>query len=160
MAGTQDHFATRGITLIEPPRPAIDFSLKDVEGQPVQLSDFHGKVVLMNFEATWCPSCRAQAPKLEQLYQRPQGQDFVMLSVHLQERPSTVNAFRQEHGMSFPAVIDADGAVSERYGGQFIPITYLIDREGRMVGRTVGPKAWDSDTATELLVSLINQPRR
>jgi hypothetical protein len=50
--------------------------------------------------------------------------------------------------------------VSERYGGQFIPITYLIDREGRMVGRTVGPKAWDSDTATELLVSLINQPRR
>ena len=55
--------------------------------------------------------------------------------------------------------IDADGAVSERYGVQFIPTTYLIDREERMVGRTVAPKAWDSDTATELLMSLINQPQ-
>ena len=55
--------------------------------------------------------------------------------------------------------IDAEGAVSEPYGVQFIPTTYLIDREGRMMGRTAGPNAWDSDTATELLMSLINQPQ-
>jgi peroxiredoxin len=158
-AGMPERFAALGITPIEPPRPAIDFALKDVEGKLVRLSDLHGKVVLLNFEATWCPSCRAQAPKLEQLHQRLKGQDFVLLSVHLQERPSTVKAFRQEHGMNFPAVIDADGTVSERYGVQFIPTTYLIDRAGRMVGRTVGPKAWDSEEAKDLIVSLINQPQ-
>ncbi len=80
------------------------------------LSDLRGKVVLVNFEATWCPSCRAQAPKLEQLYQMLQGRDFVLLAVHLREDPKTVKKFRREHQMSFPAVIDADAAVNERYG--------------------------------------------
>lgn len=158
MAGIQDRFAPLGLTPIEPPRPAIDFALKDVEGQLVRLSDLRGKVVLVNFEATWCPSCRVQAPKLERLHQRLQGQDFAVLSVHLQERPSTVQAFRQEHGMSLPAVIDADGTVGERYEVQFIPTTYLIDHAGRMVGRTVGPKAWDSEEAKDLMLWLINQP--
>ena len=124
------------------------------------LSDLLGKVVLLNFEATWCPSFRARAPKLEQLHQRLKGQDFVLLSVHLQERTSTVKAFRQEHGMSFPAVIDADGKVSERYRVQFIPSTSLIDRAGMMVGRTLGANAWDSDEAKELKLSLINDPPR
>lgn len=160
IAETLDRLTALGIGPWTPPSPAIDFTLKDMAGRPVRLSTFRGKVVLLNFEATWCPSCRAQAPKLEQLHQLLKGTDFVLLSVHLRERPNTVKAFRREHGMSFSAVIDADGNVSEQYGVQFIPTTYLIDRAGTIVGRAVGPKVWDSEEAKELLLSLINQPTR
>lgn len=158
MAGVEDRLTSLGIIPWTPPSLAMDFALKDVEGKPVRLGHFRGKVVLLNFEATWCPSCQAQAPKLEQLHRQMQGKDFVLLSVHLRERSKSVKAFRRDHGMSFPAVIDADGNVSERYGVQFIPTTYLIDRAGMIVGRAVGPKAWDSQEAKELMLSLIDQP--
>jgi len=156
-AGVEDRLTSLGIMPWTPASPAMDFALNDAEGTPVRLSQFRGKVVLLNFEATWCPSCQAQAPKLEPLHQQMQGQDFVLLSVHLRERSKRVKAFRRDHGMSFPAVIDADGKVSERYGVQFIPTTYLIDRAGMIVGRAVGPKAWDSQEAKALMLSLIDQ---
>jgi hypothetical protein len=92
--------------------------------------------------------------------QAMQGQDVVLRSVHPRERPGTVRAFRQQRTRSLPAVIDTDDAASERDGVQCIPTASVIDRAGRMVGRTVGPKAWDSDKVKALLVSLIHQPLR
>jgi thiol-disulfide isomerase/thioredoxin len=124
-----------------PNHPAPDFTLVDLAGVPVQLSDLRGQVVLVNVWATWCPPCRAEMPMIEAAYAQYRDQGFTVLAVNQREDAPTVAAYMQAGGYSFPALLDADGAVSGLYQALVLPSSYFIDRAGVVRAVYKGPLA-------------------
>jgi DsbE subfamily thiol:disulfide oxidoreductase len=123
---------------------AIDFNLKDLTGRPSSLSAYKGKVVLLNFWATWCGPCRAEIPSMEQLYTELKDEGFTIVAVNSQEPLEQVSAFVDDMGMSFPVLLDSTGRVGAAYGVRAIPTTYIIDPQGAIRGRMVGTRDWYS----------------
>ncbi len=121
---------------------APDFTLMTPDGQAISLADYRGKVVFVNFWATWCPSCVAEMPEYEQVYQKHgQGQgDLVVLGVNLQEGPEHVTQYAAGLGVTFPVLLDEDGNVT---GGQYqatgMPASVIVDRQGNIFYRHLGP---------------------
>ncbi|MBN1563137.1 MAG: TlpA family protein disulfide reductase [Anaerolineae bacterium] len=114
-----------------------DFTLAGLEiGSSVSLADYRGSYVMINFWATWCPPCRAEMPDLYAYYNQQKDNNFVLLAVNVSEDAATVQAFLDANGFDFPVALDTTGAVYERYGGNGLPSSYLIDPEGRVI------KAW------------------
>ena len=111
-------------------RLAPDFTLTDLEGNRVTLSDFRGKVVLINFWATWCPPCRAEMPEIEAVYQEYKSQDVVVIGVDLLETENEVRQFVQQGGYNWIFVIDTTGVVANNYGVSAIPTSFFLDKEG------------------------------
>jgi cytochrome c biogenesis protein CcmG, thiol:disulfide interchange protein DsbE len=109
--------------------PAPDFVLQTLDGEPVRLSDFRGKPVILNFWASWCGPCRAEIPALQAAWQKVEG-DAVILGVDVQENPRIVSAFAIERGMTYPIVLDASGEVYRSYRIYALPTTYFIDARG------------------------------
>jgi peroxiredoxin len=95
---------------------------------------------------------------MEKLYTKFKDKDFIMLAVNLREKPKTVRSFKEEYRLNFPILLDTDGSVSYRYGVRSIPATFLIDREGHLIGRAVGARDWASDLAFNLINQLTSQP--
>jgi len=118
---------------------APSFVLEDLTGHPLSSADFAGKVVLVNFWATWCPPCKAEMPDIEQLYREFQDRGFEVIGVDIEEKPATVRAFRDEHGLTFPLVIDPRGSVNSTYHLRGLPTSWLIDRQGILRAVWVGP---------------------
>jgi peroxiredoxin len=114
--------------------PAPDFTLKSPDGTPVRLGDLRGKVVLLNFWATWCQPCSAEMPELNALHQRYESaKDFVVVGVDLQEQPADVASFARQHSITFPLLVDPDGRVTHQdYRIRALPASVIIDREGRV----------------------------
>ncbi len=128
--------------------PASDFALKDMKGKSVRLSDFRGKVVLLNFWATWCLPCRREMPSLERLYQSYRSRGLVVVAVSIDRASSAkVRAFAEEMDLSFPVLHDPDDLTSPRYGVIGIPYSFLISPAGRIVYRVAGEYAWDDRPA-------------
>ena len=109
---------------------APDFTLKDLDGNSVKLSDFRGKAVLLNFFTTWCPACRAEMPDLQAAYAANAGQGFVLLAVDLDESVVSVSAFKQRYGLTFPILLDKGSRVANLYGVVPLPTSYFIDAKG------------------------------
>ncbi len=116
----------------ESARPAPDFVLKTPQGSQVRLSDLRGKVVLLNFWATWCPPCKAEMPDLDALHREySQPHSFTVLGVDVEERLPEVEAFVSQNRIGFPLVLDEDGTVtSDRYYVRGMPTSMIIDRDG------------------------------
>ncbi|WP_456407797.1 redoxin domain-containing protein [Caldithrix abyssi] len=128
-----------------PEAPA--FTLNDLNGNEVSLSDFKGKVVFVNFWATWCPPCRKEIPAFIELIDQYGDDGFVILGVAVDPREfqnvDKVKPFAKEMGINYPVVYDTKG-VSQLYGGiRSIPTTFVINREGKVVGRIVGSRPKD-----------------
>ncbi len=121
------------------PSVAPDFALSGLDGQPVRLSDFKGKVVILDFWATWCPPCREEIPHFKALYSKYRAQGLEIVGVALDEGgASAVRPFVQSKGITYPIAI-SDSRVTQAYGGiRGIPTTFVIDREGRIVKKYVG----------------------
>ncbi len=119
-------------------QPAPHFSLPDVEGQNHQLQDFEGKIVLLNFWATWCAPCRLEMPLLEKHSQEIAGGEFVILAINLQESIDQVQEFVDEMGLSMPVLLDLDGKVSQQYHIIGYPSSILIDRNGTIQAIHIG----------------------
>lgn len=121
--------------------PAPDFLLELPEaGEFIRLSDFRGRTVLLNFWATWCPPCRAEMPEFDEVYRsRLDREDFVVIAVDVQESDAQVQRFVDELGLAFPVAMDRDGAVAQHYGVRGLPATFLIDRDGILRHRIMGP---------------------
>ena len=115
------------------------FKLKDLEGKSVQLSDFKGKVVVLNFWATWCPPCRAEIPDLIALQKHYAPRGVVVLGVSLDEGgPSKVASFVKKMGINYPMVM-GDQNISSAYGGiEVVPTTFIIDRKGNVISALQG----------------------
>ena len=111
-------------------RLAPDFTLVDLEGNEVTLSDFRGKAVFINFWATWCPPCRAEMPEIEAVYQEYKDKDVVVIGVDILEPEDVVRQFVEQGGYSWIFILDATGAVSDDYRITAIPTSFFIDREG------------------------------
>jgi peroxiredoxin len=130
-----------GLRAIDEPQPAADFQLSDLDGQLLRLQDQRGKVVLLNFWATWCPPCLQEMPLMDQLYQMLRQRPFVMWAVAMKEDREKVAPFMDKHHFQFTALLDPDGAVSARYKLRGLPTTYLIDCHGNTVGWSVAPRS-------------------
>lgn len=123
---------------------APDFSLSDLQGQSVSLQSLRGKAVLLNFWASWCGPCQHEMPSLETLYQKYKDRGFVVLGVSLDEDGwAPVKEFLQRVPVSFPIVNDASQSLSENYQTYRVPETFLIDTQGRIVDKIVGPQDYD-----------------
>ena len=136
-----------------PDRPAPDFTLSALDGSSVTLSQLKGQVVLINVWATWCPPCRAEMPIIQSAYEQYRAQGFTVLAVDLQEDPRTVAAFMREHTLTFPALLDVDGQVSQAYQAFSLPSSFFVDRKGiiRAVYRGPMPRGVIAGTVEQLL---------
>ena len=135
-----------------------DFTLPDLSETPTSLGDFKGKVVLLNFFATWCPPCREEMPTIEGLFQTYKHEDFVVLGVAGDVKgKEVVEPFVQKFNMTFPVVLDSTNRVSEQYQVRGIPTIYLFDRQGRIAGTLVGGADWNSQKAHELIEQLLQE---
>jgi peroxiredoxin len=150
-------FEAMGMTKI-PPKPAPDFTLPSADGHQVSLQQYRGKIVFLNFWATWCIPCREEMPALEGLHQKYQAQDLVIISIDLKESADQVRAFFDKHSLSFPALLDQNGSVFRDYLVAGMPTTYLIGRDGTMLARGVGGRDWTRAEALQLIQELI-KPR-
>jgi peroxiredoxin len=135
--------------------PAPDFVLESIGGDNIRLSDFRGKVVLLNFWATWCPPCRAEMPSLESLKKEMTGRDFVILAVSIDEvETAMLKNYVDGNGYTFTVLHDTDQTVAGVYLVMGIPTTYVIDKDGKIVDESVGMEYWDSPDRIKQLTLL------
>ena len=135
--------------------PAVDFSLKDLSGQDQNLGSYAGKVIFLNFWATWCGPCRAEIPSMEELYLELGNEGFVIIAVNSQEAGEQVAGFVENIGMSFPVLLDTDGRVGAAYSVRAIPTTYIVDPQGYILGRMVGTRDWFTSEIISLVRDLL-----
>lgn len=159
-AGASDHFATAlGIQKPQELVEAPNVVGTDPDGNTIRLEDFRGKVVFLNFWATWCIPCRLEMPAMERLYREFKGRGFVVLAVNVQEGPRAVRAFVRELKLTFPVVLDPKGEAAIAYAVRGLPATYLIDRNQIIVGRAIGAREWDSKDGREYIRALLGKAR-
>lgn len=126
------------------PAPAVTFY--DQSGGKVSLADYHGKIVLLNFWASWCPPCVEEMPDLERLARRMAGRDdFVVLGASQDDTWGDLQAAAQKFGVTFPVVHDPNGEGARAFGTVKIPETYLIDRDGKIIQKWIGYQSWSHD---------------
>lgn len=143
------------IVKFEKREQAPHFTLKDLNGEEVTLEDHRGKVIFLHFWATWCMPCRLEIESMKKLYTEFKDRGFIILAVDVKEGSKTVRSFQKEFKMNFPILLDSDGRVFSRYGVRLVPMTYLIDREGYMIGSVLGTRNWSSKEAVELINHLL-----
>lgn len=143
---------------IDPAFMAPDFALEDMDGKRHSIQDYRGKVVLVNFWATWCPPCRREMPALEAVYQKLRDQQFVVLAVNQWEDADHVFAYTGELNVfpTFPILFDPESTVSAEYGVKGLPTSFLIDRQGRVVYRALGGRAFDHPEVERTIRMLLN----
>jgi len=136
--------------------PAAEFKLIDLKGEWLSLSDYKGKVVLLNFWATWCGPCRVEMPSMEVVYQDLKEQGFEILAISSDHQGSVITRpFVQAKALTFPILHDSDYRVSGTYGIRTLPMSYLIDRQGTLRHRVFGARDWNSPEARELIQELL-----
>jgi thiol-disulfide isomerase/thioredoxin len=137
---------------------APEFTLLNMEGEQVSLSDFRGQVVVINFWATWCPPCREEKPTMEQLYQQKKDDGLVILAVNVEENPhQVVSQYLLQNSYSFPILLDGFKAeVQGLYGVFRYPESYIIDRDGTVVEHIIGGRDWMQNPTYRLIESLLN----
>lgn len=119
--------------------PAPDFSLEDIKGKKVKLSDYKGKIVFLNFWALWCPYCIKEMPDLNSANSKLiKEDDAVVLTVNVMDSKEKVKKFVADKGLSLPVLLDSDGKVADMYRITGYPTTYVIGKDGAILGRAVG----------------------
>ena len=122
---------------------APDFELERLSGgEPISLARLRGQVVLVNFWATWCKPCEDEMPSMERLYRSLEGEGFELVAVSVDEDPDLVRAFRERLAVTFPIALDPTQDASSRYQTQGFPESLLVDRNGTVLERYVGPRDW------------------
>jgi peroxiredoxin len=136
---------------------APDFTLTDMQGQKVTLSQFRGKVVVLNFWATWCPPCREEMPSMERLHRDLESKGLVMLAVNVEENgKKAVSQFLQKTPYSFPILLDSESDAQNAYGVFRFPESYIIDRNGVVVEKIIGGRNWLSGPTFKVINFLLN----
>jgi peroxiredoxin len=136
--------------------PAPNFQLRDLNGHLITLSDLRGKVVLLNFWATWCGPCRVEMPTMEQLYRMFPRKDFDILAVSIDAQGVAVTRpFQEEYHLTFPILHDADYRVGLMYGARSLPMTFLVDRQGVVRHQIFGARDWGASEAQQLVQMLM-----
>jgi peroxiredoxin len=120
------------------PHPAPDFSLTDLSGHPLRLSDYRGKVVILDFWATWCEPCKEEIPHFIEMQNKHSAQGLQILGISMDDSEPPVRQFQQQFKMNYPVAVGTPH-LADQYGGVLgLPITFIIDREGRITSRHIG----------------------
>lgn len=145
--------AMRELDLVKPPRAraAEDFTLPTPDGGQFRLSEHRGKVVLINFWATWCPPCREEMPSMQRLYTRQRDRRFTMVAVALDSSPTLVGPYLKQSGLTFPVGLDPRMDLAQAYGVRALPASFIVDPRGTVVAMALGPRAWDGPAARALV---------
>jgi len=137
---------------------APGFTLQNLNGSPVNLGDFRGKVVLLNFWASWCGPCKKEIPALKRLYQVRKGPDFEILAVSLDRTAGDkVASFVNANQMEFPILLNPDGDMGGRYWVRGIPTSFLLDKKGIVKWKVVGGKEWDGTEVLNRIDQLLSE---
>jgi peroxiredoxin len=141
--------------------PAPEIALPDLQGQEVKLSDLRGKVVLVNFWATWCKPCKEEMPAMQAAYDKLRDKGFVVLAVNELEDVKRVAEHIQTHGHTFPVVMDHNNRVANRYGVVGLPASFLVDPQG-IVRERISGNLLTEQTITEMVkrYGAVNTARR
>jgi len=134
------------------------FGGRTIDARQISLTDLRGKVVLVNFWASWCLECRPEMPVLESLHREVASQGLVIVGVNVRENRETVSRYAKQLGLTFPLVLDPDGKINALYGVVGLPTTFLVGRDGRAVAFAVGPREWGSAPARALFNALLAEP--
>jgi peroxiredoxin len=137
-------FQEAKVPLLRQQMDSINFTLPLLDGENATLSAYKGKVVILNFWATWCQPCRIEMPSMEILYKRFKNNGLEILAVDGGENDATVRQFVQNSNYTFPVLMDRNGRVNSVYGIQYIPTSFIIDREGKIISMIVGSIRWDT----------------
>ena len=137
---------------------APDFTARDLAGKEVKLSDLHGKVVLVNFWATWCPPCREEIPSMVKLNQAMAGKPFQMLALSIDEGgKGAIEQFFAKSGQTLPAYLDGDQKVAGLYGTTGVPETFVVDKKGVILKKVIGGMDWSAPEVIAYLNGLAGQ---
>ncbi len=137
--------------------PAPDFTLVDTKGKTWNLAELKGKVVFVNFWATWCPPCVEEMPSMQKVNAFMPSNQFVMLSILNNDRPSLADAFLARIGATFPVLVDPKNLVANAYGVTGVPETYIVDKQGVLREKFLGGVRWDGPQAMQMLVKYVAQ---
>ncbi len=137
-----------------PPAPELD--LHDMDGARHRMSDYLGRVVIVNFWATWCPPCREEMPSMQRAYEQLRGEGIEMLAINIGEDEDTLFAFTADYPVEFPLLLDLDSATIQRWPVKGLPTTFVVDPEGRLAYRAIGGRAWDDSDLLATLRALKN----
>lgn len=132
-----------------------EFNGHTADGQTVSLVSLRGKVILLNFWATWCLECRPEMPLFEQLHRDFAAQGLSILGINAREGTAAIQRYAKELGLTFPLVLDPKGEINASYGVIGLPTTFLIGRDGRAVALAVGPREWAGTEARALIKTLL-----
>ena len=137
--------------------PAPDFTLIDRKGKTWTLSELKGQVVFVNFWATWCPPCREEMPSMQRLYTKLPKDKFKMLAILNIDDPALADIFTAKLGITIPILNDQDNEVGFKYGVTGLPETFIVDKQGVLRKKFIGPAQWDAPEYIQMLMSYINQ---
>ena len=130
-----------GVKIGLPPPP---LNLERIGGGKIDIKELKGKVILVNFWATWCAPCVSEMPEFEKLHRELEGRPFAVLAVSVDKNASTVEKFAGKNNLSFPILIDQGEAVARSWGTTGLPETFIIDREGNVAYKIIGPIEYES----------------
>lgn len=140
------------------PRPAAALALPALAGGTTDLRQLRGKVVLVNFWASWCPPCLKEMPSMNRLAERLAGKPFVILGVNAGDNADTIRAFLKKIPVNFPILLDEEGKTVKPWQAFVFPTSYVVDRQGRVRLGLVGSIEWDSPEAVARIEALLREP--
>jgi peroxiredoxin len=153
-----DLFSKVGIQSISDKKKTPDFCLDGLNGGKVRLNALKGKIVFLNFWATWCGPCKEEMPSMEALYQHYKERDFLFLTISVDYGgPEPVRKFIEKHRYRFPVLLDPEGITLDLFEISEIPATLIIDNKGKMMGRVIGPRNWSSPEVFSLVDQMLNE---
>lgn len=128
------------------------FTYPDMEGKQISLKDFRGKVVFINVWATWCPTCTWEMPSMQAIYQKYRDQGLVMLAVSIDVLGKEIVApYMKKYGLTFPALLDPKGTIKRMYQTTGVPETFIVDRDGRIFRKIIGPREWTDPQMVQMI---------
>jgi peroxiredoxin len=146
------------VTRPSEPMAAAEFELVDLAGRTVRLRDLRGRVVLLNFWATWCAPCREEMPALGTLAGELGPRGLTVVGVNYKEPKPGIEAFLQERKLVIPVLLDKEGRVAESYQVYALPATFIVNRRGMVVGTVLGGRDWVGPDARGFLGQLLAEP--
>jgi peroxiredoxin len=138
-------------------KPAPDFDTIDLKGEIWSLSKLKGQVVFVNFWATWCAPCREEMPSMQKLYTKLPKDKFKMIALFNRDDPKPVKNFIAKLGITMPILDDHQNIIGEKYSLTGLPETFIVDKQGVIREKFIGPVEWDSPKIVDMLTKLINE---
>jgi peroxiredoxin len=152
--------AMKDLDLIRPSRAKLaeDFTLATPGGGTFRLSQHRGKVVMINFWATWCPPCLEEMPAMQRLYQRQKEAGFTLVAVSVDADPKKIGPFVAGHKLTFAIGLDPKMDLANGYAVRALPSSFLVGRDGNLAALAIGPRHWDGDAAHAVVEGMAREP--